>query len=81
MNSGTHISVFNGVTTLVHQSIDLREIMGALRSSDHDTLVMPLGDVLLLWGNDVNIVEDYDSNRFIDYAVESIQPLRKALAA
>jgi hypothetical protein len=89
LNSGTHISVRRnpwppespeGVLVL-DKSIDFDEIMNALDGSETTILEMPLGDVTLVWGLDINIVEDYDSNRFIDYAVESIQPLRKALAA
>ena len=63
--AGYALSVQDGEEITVTRSKDRAEILGALRTTDHDRLFIhgdggwPSCWVMLIWGNDVDVISDY----------------------
>lgn len=72
------VSVFDGEEYPVKRSRDKAAIMEALGSTDADALVVRdadgkrLGQVVLIWGNDIDLVSDWTDAPAINDVLEPI---------
>ena len=66
--NGWTVSVNDGEDWVVKRSDDSRAILAALCSTDSDTLRLRdaagerVGDILLIWGNDDDVISDHSDN-------------------
>ncbi len=70
--AGYTVSVFDGEETALKRSTDADAIMAALGSTDEDTLILrkpeqltkdtPIGSILLIWGNEHDLISDHTDN-------------------
>lgn len=84
--AGLKISVFDGEETTVRRSADAKTIFEALASTDSDTLLIyrtddpkRIGSILLIWGNDHDIISDYSDNATIESFVDPVQDFAEGL--
>jgi hypothetical protein len=72
IEQGYTVSVFDGEEYPVKRSRNVEVIINALGSTDHDTLTIrkpeqlakdvPVGSIVLIWGNDRDLISDYTDN-------------------
>jgi hypothetical protein len=70
------ISVFDGEEYCLKRETDKAVILGALCSTEMDTLVLRgrdhgqrIGSIVLIWGNDHEVISDHSDNALINEVV------------
>lgn len=67
LKEGFDLSVFDGEETVVHKSEDANAVWDAMGSTDMDYIHVwkankHVGWILLIWGNDVDLISDNTTN-------------------
>lgn len=75
LTTGYTISVYDGEETTVEQAVRFGDVMQALSTTDSDVLRVydqagkRIGNIMLVWGNDTDVIADYTDNPEIEALV------------
>lgn len=70
--TGSHITVYDEEELSLPASTDRNEILDALASTGMDTLEMPFGRVILIWGNDKDLIHDASTGNIMDGILDTV---------
>ena len=85
--AGLVVSVFDGEAFALRRSSDRAAILGALASTDHDSIYFRnaagerIGHAVLVWGNDCDLISDSSDNDASAALLAGAEALAESLAA